>query len=48
MKTKPLNTKESVSILKNLMLNMGYKKQEIDQFIKKNKIGKERIMVKPS
>ena len=46
MKTKPLNTKASVSILKQLMFIMGYTKKEANNFIKKHKIGKEKIIVR--
>jgi hypothetical protein len=44
MKTKLLNSKQSISILKQLMFVMGYNKKEANRFIKKHKIGKEKIM----
>jgi len=42
-KTKPINSKESVDILRRLMGFIGYGDKEINKFIKKHKIGKEKI-----
>ena len=44
MKTKPINSKESINILENLMIGMGYNQKEIKRFIKNNKIGKEKYI----
>jgi len=46
IKTAPINSKESITILKELMKYMGYTKKATNKFIKKHKIGKEKVITK--